>query len=114
MNISSAIVKVNPENLEEVNKTLGKSDLCEVHHKENGKLIIVIEGNNSNDEIKKMRAIEAIEKVLSVELIYSYSENEIENNRSQIEQSGEQPEWLNDETIDASNIPYNGNLKKKF
>ena len=114
MNISSAIVKVKPEYLDTVNQNLLSSDLCEVHHAENGKIIVTIEGESSNDEIRKMRMLESLDKVLAVELIYSYSEQELENDRKKIEFSKDQPEWLNDTSMDAKDIPYNGNLKKRF
>ena len=114
MNISSAIVKTLPENTEELIKYLQDSKLCEIHAQENGKIIITIEGENISEEIKIIREIEKNPNVISAEMIYSYTETELEKEREKIELATPLPEWLNDENLDARKIPYNGDLKKKI
>ena len=114
MNISSAIVKTLPENAEELIIYLKASNLCDIHAHEHGKIIITIEGESISEEIAKLREIERNPHVLSTEMIYSYSEYELEKEREKIEMATPLPDWLNNENLDARNIPYNGNLKKKF
>jgi nitrate reductase NapAB chaperone NapD len=54
------------------------SGLCEVHfHDQKGKIIVTIEGGNISEEMKKMKAIQNMPGVLSADLAYSYSENEM-------------------------------------
>lgn len=114
MNISSAVIKVSPGKEKEVLDNLNKSGLCEIHQCENNKIVITIEGVDISEEVSKLRAIEKIKNVLSAEMIYSYSEDELEQERNKIELSEPVPDWLNNENLNAKNIPYNGNLKKKF
>ena len=114
MNISSAIVNTLPENTEELISYLAGSNLCEIHAHELGKIIITIEGEDISEEISKLRLIEKNPHVISAEMIYSYSEDELEKERKKIEMASPLPDWLNDNDLDARNIPYNGNLKKKF
>jgi len=114
MNISSAIINVLPEHEEQLVETLREKGLCEIHAHESGKIIITIEGENVSDEVAKLRIIERIPNVLSARMVYSYSESELEEERNKIEKAAEFPEWLNDKNIEAKQIPYNGNLKKKY
>lgn len=114
MNISSAVVKTIPEKTHEVKDLLEASDLCEVHLCEKGKIIIVIEAETIDKEILNIRQIEKIDGVLSVELVYSYSEDELEKERANIELSKDIPDWLNDDSLKAGQIPYFGDLKRKI
>lgn len=114
MNVSSVIIKVQPGKSKLVEQELIQRDLCEVHLNEAHKIIITIEGADVNEEVSKLRVIEKLQHVMSAEMIYSYSEDELEQERDKIERSDDIPEWLNNDNINAKNIPYNGNLKKKF
>jgi nitrate reductase NapD len=78
MNISSIVVKTAPEKMTGVMENLKKSGLCEVHfHDQTGKIIVTLEGENISEEMKKMKAILNMKGVLSADLAYSYSENEM-------------------------------------
>lgn len=112
MNISSAVVKVLPENEAKLLKALKKTDLCEVHLHEAGKIVITIEGESIDDEISKLRQIERLPHVLSAEMIYSYSENEMDKIREDVEFSDDVPDILNNNQVDAKQIVYNGDLRK--
>jgi nitrate reductase NapD len=114
MNISSAVIKTQPGKSHEVEQELVKRSLCEVHQNEANIIVITIEGADVNEEVSKLRTIEKLKYVMSAEMIYSYAEEELEQERGKIELSENIPDWLNDENISAKNIPYNGNLKKKF
>lgn len=114
MNISSAVIKTQPGKSPQVEQELINSGLCEVHQNEANKIVITIEGIDVNEEVSKLRAIEKIKHVMSVEMIYAYAEDELNREREKIELAEDFPGWLNDENINAKNIPYNGNLKKKF
>lgn len=112
MNISSAVVKVLPHHENNVVKILNESNLCEVHLHEAGKIVITIEGESINDEISAIRQIERLQYVLSAEMIYSYSEDEMDEIRENVEMSKDVPEILNNDQVDAKHIVYNGDIKK--
>ncbi len=111
MNISSIVVKVKEERFLNVLEILDSSDYCEVHFHEKGKIVVTIEGDTTDEEIKRLKKIEALEGVLAAEMVYAYSEHELDSERSRIEVSESVPEWLNDENIKAHEIQYKGNIK---
>ncbi len=113
MNISSIVVNTLPKNSDEVIKSLNEGEFCEVHHYENGKIIVTIEGKDVSEEIGKLRLIEQTNNVVSASMVYAYSEDELEAEKEKLETSSDMPDWLNDDNIDAKNIRYNGNLKNK-
>ncbi len=58
MNISSAVIKTLPENLEAVKDALRASGLCEVHFSDDsGRIVITIEGDGDVDESAKLKKI---------------------------------------------------------
>ena len=111
MNISSIVVNTLPENSDEVIKLLKEGEFCEVHHYEDGKIIVTIEGKNVSEEIGKLRLIEQTPNVVSASMVYAYSEDELEAEREKLKTSADMPNWLNDENVEAKDIKYNGNLK---
>ncbi len=111
MNISGIVVKTTEDKYRSVLKALGSSGICEVHFHEKGKIIITIEGESTDEEIKKLKIVESMDGVLSAEMVYAYSKNELESERNKLELSGEVPEWLNDDNIKAHQIKYKGNIK---
>jgi len=86
MNISSVVVKTAPEHFDRVMETLKASGLCEIHFMdETGKIVVTLEGRDTDEEIRKMRQIMDLPDVLCADLAYSYSESEIELNLCQLE-----------------------------
>lgn len=113
MNISSIVVNILPENSNEVIKHLDEKDYCEFHLYENGKIIVTIEGENVSEEIRKLRLIEKTPNVISASMVYSFCEDELEQEKKKLNAFADFPEWLNDENIEAKDIKYNGNLKHR-
>ena len=114
MNISSIVVQTLPKYLDEVIDSLKKSEVCDYHmHDEKGRIIITIEGNGVQEELKKLKVIEAIPHVISAEMQMAYSEEELSSHIEVLENADAVPKVLNDKTIDVSNMVYNGDLKKK-
>ena len=90
MNISGIVVKAAPENIERVIETLKASGLCEIHFTDDsGKIIVTLEGKDTNEEIRKLREIMNLPDVLCADLAYSYSEDEMEKDLSHIERKTE-------------------------
>ena len=114
MNISSIVVQTLPKFLDEVVEALKACEACDYHmHDEKGRVIVTIEGKDVNDELKKLRVIEAIPHIAAADMQMAYSEDELENNMDIIANSEVVPAMLNDGDADPSNIVYNGDLKKK-
>ena len=114
MNISSIIVQTLPKYVNEVVVSLKNCDVCDYHmHDELGRIIITIEGTGVQEELKKLKVIEAIPHVMSADMQMAYSEDELSSHIEVLENADAVPKVLNDKTIDASNIVYNGDLKKK-
>jgi len=116
MNISSIVVQTVPKFLDEVVEALKSSELCDYHyHDEKGRIIITIEGEGVEEEIKKLTAIQEMPHVVAADMSFAYSEDELEAERDKLEREGTSiPGWLNDENVTAKDIEYHGDLKKKF
>ena len=113
MNISSIVVRASAEHIEQLVEELKKSDLCDYHLHEDGKIIVTIEGEGISEEIAKLKQIQAMKYVVSADLMYSYSEEELDKEKDKIEKSDGIKAWLNDNSKDAGLISYSGDLKSK-
>ena len=115
MNLSSVVVQTKPEFLFEVIDKLKRSGLCEFHlNDEKGRIIITIEGKDVSEEIGKLRTIQQMPHIISAEMMYSYSEDELNKLKDKLEDNNTLPQWLNDENAKAEDIRYHGDLKKRF
>lgn len=114
MNISSIVVQTLPKYLNEVVQNLKDCEACDYHmHDEKGRIIVTIEGEGVAEELEKLRVIEAIPHVVAADMQMAYSEDELDAHMEIIENGDAVPKMLNDDTIDVSNITYNGDLRKK-
>lgn len=114
MNISSIVVQTMPKYLNEVVENLKNCEVCDYHmHDEKGRIIITIEGAGVAEELEKLKVIEAIPHVIAADMQMSYSEDELDAHMEVINGGDAVPKMLNDDSIDASRIVYNGDLKKK-
>ena len=114
MNISSIVVQTLPKFLDEVVEALKNTPECDYHmHDEKGRIIITIEGEGVEQELKKLRVIEAIPHVITADMQMAYSEDELDAHMEVIENGDAVPKMLNEEDIDPRDIVYNGDLKKK-
>lgn len=113
MNISSVVVKSAPEYVEIVVASLKQSGQCEVYaHDELGRIIVIIEGDTTEEESNKLQIIQTLPHVLSAEMVYAFSENEFAPEGDKFETLNVSLiDQLNDETIDAREIVYNGHPK---
>ena len=114
MNISSIVVQTLPKYLDSVIENLKKSGVCDYHmHVEKGRIIITIEGKNVEEELKKLKVIEAIPYVSSADMQMSYSEEELSNHMEVLENADLVPKVLNDKDIKVEDMIYRGDLKRK-
>lgn len=113
MNISSIVVQTLPKNLEEVVKALKASGICDYFmHDELGRIIVTIEGDGVQEELKKLKVIEAIPNVISADMQMAYSQEELDSHLEVLENSDAVPRVLNKD-VKPEDIVYNGDLKQK-
>jgi len=116
MNISSIVVQVRQEYVDEVVEALKAADFCDYHFHDKaiGKIIVTVEGEGVSEEIEKVKKIQAVPHVIAADMMMAYSEDELDEERSKLEMNGPNvPEMLNDDSIRAEDIVYHGDLKKK-
>ncbi|WP_415396444.1 chaperone NapD [Sulfurimonas sp. CS5] len=114
MNVSSIVVQTVPKFLEEVVQSLKDCEVCDYHmHDEKGRVIITIEGAGVEEELKKLRVVEAIPHVITADMQMAYSEDELNEHMEVLANADLVPKMLNDEDLDPKDIVYNGDLKKK-
>jgi len=114
MNISSIIIKTRPEHLDDVKKELEKTGICEIHFDDpKGVIVVTIEGENVEEEINKVRILEALPNVISADMHMSYCEDELDEMKKEIiDSDGIASEINSDKPIEEIN--YFGSLKGKY
>ncbi len=115
MNISSIVVQVLPKYIDDVLEVLQNAEFCDYHfHDKNiGKIIVTVEGESVDDEIRNLKVIQSVQHVIAADMMMSYSEDELDAEIKKLENGAVVPPMLNDDTIKASDIVYNGDLRKK-
>ena len=113
MNILSLLIKTVPANIKKVLKSLESSNLCEIHlHDETGQIIVTIECDTTNEEVDKINALKSIDNVISLDIMYHYSENHLNELRENIINSADDiPSILKNNNHKAEDITYNGDSK---
>ena len=114
MNISSIVIRVLPEYCEALVAELKVSDYCDYFMHDETKIIVAIEGEDISEEIAKLKKIQKMKHVIAADMMYSYSEDELEKEKDKIQKSGDINQWLNDTSENAGLIRYAGDLKKKM
>ena len=95
MNVSSIVVKTDQEHLQEVIDNINAVELCEVHFNDDeGKIVVTIEGENIDEQMQRMKKIQKIPFVVSANLSYSYTEDEVANALDLIMDSNDVPDTL--------------------
>ncbi len=114
MTLSSCVIRCNPNELEAVKKRVEEADVCDIHIvDESGYIVVTIEGKDTAEEIDKLKTLQFLPGVLSADLIYSYSEEELEALREDLDIQDPVPDIL-EKDVPAEKIVYHGDLKKKY
>lgn len=113
MNISSIVIQVAPQHYDEIEKKLKQSDICDFHFgdKEQGKMIVTIEGKDTDEEIKKVSMLQKMDKVINANMIQTYQED-LEQARKELGKQDEVADVLSDD-VDVKDVAYGGDLRKK-
>ena len=107
MNISSIVVKTTQESFESVKNAIKEIQGCEIYieDKATNQLIVVIESQNTEEEVAINKHIESMAGVMSANMHYAYQEDEINAQLKSID-----GEFLNNDSIPAENIAYSGSI----
>ena len=72
MHISGLAARFRPEQLDSIHSVLSNFSWVDVHavERETGKMILVMEGENVHDETDKLKRLQAIPGMASVDLVY--------------------------------------------
>ncbi len=113
-NISALVVQTRPEFLNDVLKSLQELNICDIHfYDEHGRIVVTIEGKNADEEISKIKKIQSIPHVISAELHFTYTADELNEAIKEIERKQEEIlNFLNDDSVPAEKIRYSGNLRR--
>ena len=116
MNISSIVIQARNEYIEGLVEKLKECDFCDYHFHDVsiGKIIVTVEGEGIEEEMAKVRKIEALEHVVSAEMMMAYSEDELDQERDKLVKSEVVPEILQNDNVKVEDIVYHGDLKKKL
>ncbi|OYT16301.1 MAG: nitrate reductase [Bacteroidetes bacterium 4572_77] len=114
MNVSGILVQTKAENTDRVVESIKNADYADYHmHDEKGKIVVTIEGKDVSEEIAKLHQLEKIEHVISADMMYAYSEDELDKEREMLSKGTKMPDWLNDPDAKPEDIVYNGDLRKR-
>ncbi|NOY52275.1 MAG: chaperone NapD [Deltaproteobacteria bacterium] len=116
MNVSGIVIQAEKGRVDEVISVLRKGSLCDVFfHDPRGRIIVTLEGEYAEEEIRKVLQLERIPHVISVNLAYAYSEEELDRAREKFKKrGGDVPDVLKDDSVRAEEIVYHGDLKRKM
>ncbi len=115
MNISSIVVQALPEYIDELVEFFKTAEYVDyhLHDKEKGKIIVTVEGEGVEDEIKKLVKIQQLSHVIAADMMMTYQEDELDAEVKRLEAEDPVPAVLNEEDIDVREVVYNGDLKHK-
>ncbi|AXP08659.1 chaperone NapD [Campylobacter hepaticus] len=71
-NLSSVLILTKEEYINDLKKAISKIPLCSVELCENGKMIVVIESENLEDELNSYKMLETLPHIISINMVFSY------------------------------------------
>ncbi|MCB4748019.1 MAG: chaperone NapD, partial [Sulfurovum sp.] len=112
MNVSSIVVQALPEHIDELVEMFKEVDYADyhLHDKEKGKIIITVEGEGVEEEIKKLVEIQRLPHVLAADMMMTYQEDELDEEVKRLEAEDLVPSILNKEDVDVKDVVYHGDL----
>ncbi len=110
VNISSVVIRTKAENKDKLIDILNASDICEVHyHDDMGQIVVIIEGKDVSEELSKLRKLEKMDYVMSANLFYTYTEEELANIMDDFKKAEDIQKVLNSD-LPAEAIKYSGDV----
>ncbi len=114
MNVSSIVVQALPKNIDGLIEYFQNEDYVDYHFcdKATGKIIVTIEGEGVEEEIKKLVKIQQLPNVITADMMMTYQE-ELDEAIKELNEADPVPEILTKENVNVKDVVYNGDLKKK-
>ena len=115
MNVSSIVVQALPEYIDELVAFFKETDDIDyhLHDKEKGKIIVTVEGEGVEEEIKKLVKIQQHPHVIAADMMMTYQEDQLDEEIKKLESEDPVPAILNETDVDVRDVVYNGDLKNK-
>jgi nitrate reductase NapD len=115
MNVSSIVVQALPKYIDDLIEEFENSDYCDyhLHDKATGKIIVTVEGEGVEEEIKKLVKIQEHPRVIAADMMMTYQEDQLDEEIKLLNEQDPVPEVLSREDIAIRDIVYNGDLKNK-
>lgn len=111
-NVSSLVVLCAQKDIESLWGKINAIKGAECHYQDaSGKIIVTLESQSIEEEIKLLKQIERLEGVLSAQMIYAYHSTELEALREEIQKQDRIPKVLQDEQTSANEIAYSGDVQ---
>ncbi|MDA3966710.1 MULTISPECIES: chaperone NapD [Helicobacter] len=112
--VSSVVVMCMASDVDRLCEELNNIESVEWHYKDdNGKIVITMESSSIDEEIKILKQVESLKGVISAQMMYSYSEQELQKMRENID-IGEIPEILQNDKLKAEDIVYYGDVSNNI
>ncbi|WP_104747870.1 chaperone NapD [Helicobacter cetorum] len=83
MNISSVVLECESKNLKSLKEKIGLIKGCSVELEASSKLVVVIESENLDTELKIYKTLEALEEVSQIYMAFSYQNLELEREKAE-------------------------------
>lgn len=110
-NVSSLVVLCATSEIARLWEAINAISGAECHYKdESGKIIVTLESQSIEEEIKLLKRIEGLEGVISAQMIYAYHSTELEEMREEIAQQDAIPTILKEDKS-ADKITYSGDVQ---
>lgn len=111
-NVSSLVVLCAQKDIESLWEKINAIKGAECHYQDtSGKIIVTLESQSIEEEIKLLKQIERLEGVLSAQMIYAYHSTELATLREEIQKQDRIPKVLQDEQASANEIAYSGDVQ---
>ena len=111
-NVSSLVVLCNPSEMEKLWNDINAIENAQCHYQDaSGKIIVTLESQNIDQEIKLLKHIESLKGVISAQMIYAYHSKELKDLQENIQKQDSVPSILKDDEQVAEKIVYGGDAQ---
>ncbi|MCR2039316.1 chaperone NapD [Campylobacter helveticus] len=110
MNLSSVLIVAKEDKIDSLAEAIAQIELCSVELREKDKLIVVIESDDLDSELKAYKKLEALPNLISINMVFSYQDLD-EDIQKAINSGAIESIEKNEK---AENITYNGSVFQKL
>ncbi len=110
MNLSSVLIVAKEDKIDSLAEAIAQIELCSVELREKDKLIVVIESDDLDSELKAYKKLEALPNLISINMVFSYQDLD-EDIQKTINSGAIESIEKNEK---AENITYNGSVFQKL